>query len=220
MKGPSDSLFSVPRIDYYENVILSLIQIRDQNSSGRLSIRNVERFGLAHLYFQRSRLTHVAGDKRHAEEVLQELLTWSKGQVRFDTAVVVDHETLTWQQTDLFAHWLALLEMRGATYSITHAQVTGLARQLTQALPQKPITLPERIAHYEEHEIVTQEQQLQRFSESVSLLVERTLPAEQREQLLHLSTVAVQRAGRIVRRASHAAQELTTRLAKNLHEDA
>jgi hypothetical protein len=217
MNVSSNPTFSNSHLNYFENVILALLQINDNRASGRLSIRNIDRFGLAHLYFKQSRLVHVAGDKRYAEDVLQDLLTWSKGQVRFDTAVVIEYETLTWQQAGLFVRWLSVLEMHCVAHGVTHQQMATLTHQLARQLPQKPIALPERIANYEEYEFVAPEQQLQRFSEGVSQFVEHVLPAEQREQIAHLSEAAVMRAEQLALRARHVAHRVRTRLEKNLH---
>src|SRR5438552_12037364 len=100
-------VFSRP--GYLAEVTLALMSLRDSNASGRLSIRNVEQFGLAHLYFRHARLVHVTGDKRDGEVVLNDLLSWSKGCVRFDTAITVKYEDVTWQQAQVFARWLAFL---------------------------------------------------------------------------------------------------------------
>src|SRR5262245_344123 len=95
---------------YLAAVTLALLFIRDRRASGRLSLRNGEQFGIAHLYFNEARLIHVTGDKRDAEEILNDLLSWTKGSVRFDSGMLVRFESLTWQQAQIFGRWLAFLE--------------------------------------------------------------------------------------------------------------
>src|SRR5579863_929886 len=94
------------RPGYFAEVTLVLIDIRDRGTSGRLSIRNSEKFGLAHLYFREARLVHVAGDKHGGEAVLQDLLSWSKGNCRFDGRALIEYDDVTWQQAQLFEKWV------------------------------------------------------------------------------------------------------------------
>lgn len=185
----SSSLPRFARLNYFSEVTLALIEIRDCESSGRLSVRNGGRVGLAHLYFRDSRLVHVIGDKRDAEAVLHDLLSWSKGQVRFDPAVTVGHEDVTWQQVEVFTRWLSLLEMHGLAHGIPHSRLRGLAHQLTAHLPQKPIALPPAVAQYEEPKDPFLAQQ---FSEEVQHFLERTLPEEHREHIRRLSLSTMQ----------------------------
>src|SRR4051794_36312186 len=107
----SKSLPRVARLNYFSTVTLALLEIHESVHTGRLSIRNNERVGLVHLYFKERRLVHVAGYKRDAEAVLHDLLTWTKGKVRFDLEVTVDYEDVSWQQAEIFTRWVALLEM-------------------------------------------------------------------------------------------------------------
>ena len=137
---------------YLAEVTLALLQIRDTRTSGRLSIRNGERFGLAHLYFKEACLIHVTGDKMDGEIILNDLLTWSKGTIRFDPALMVSYESVTWQQAQIFARWLAFLEMRAIMQGIPRIRLDGFVRDLTGHLPGEPIAFPQQIANYEEHD--------------------------------------------------------------------
>ena len=182
------------RSSYLAEVTLALIHIWQTRASGRLSIRNGERFGLAHLYFSETRLIHVIGDKREAEAVLNDLLTWSKGSVRFDPAMTVNYESVNWQQAQTFTRWLAFLEMRGGMQDIPRAQLDGLTRSLTAHLPQQPFALPEMVEHYEKHNEEASIRQWQRLNEGVNRvnqLIERTegiikqpFGSEQRQQII------------------------------------
>ena len=204
----------VARPGYLAQVTLALIFIRDTSASGRLSIRNGDRFGLAHLYFRDARLIHVTGDKRDGESVLQDLITCSKGSVRFDAALMVNYETVTWQQAQVFARWLAFLEMRGIMQGIPRERLDGLVRSLTLHLPGEPIALPETIEHFEEHEEEARARNLQRFNQSVQQFVQRAIPEEQRHQLRQVT----QRLNQVVSQAGDATQELTRRFARTTQQ--
>jgi hypothetical protein len=197
---------------------MAFIYIRDTHTSGRLSIRNGERFGLAHLYFSEARLIHVTGDKRDGEIVLNDLLTWTKGTVRFDPSILVNYETVTWQQAELFTRWLSFLEMRAVVQGLPRTQVEGLAQSLTINLPGRPITLPQEVEHYEEYEGSTLARQWQRVSEGVQQFVERTLPEEQREQLRQVSQAAGQRMSEALQQAGDLTQTLARKAAKATQE--
>jgi uncharacterized protein DUF4388 len=141
-KIPSKSLPRFARLNYFSTVTIALIEIHEHLYTGRLSIRNNERIGLVHLYFKERRLVHVAGYKRDAEEVLHDLLTWTKGKVRFDPAVTVNYEDVSWQQAEIFTRWVALLEMHGLAHGIARNQLYALTHHLTVHLPKKPIGIP------------------------------------------------------------------------------
>jgi hypothetical protein len=145
----SKSLPRVARLNYFSTVTLALLEIHESVYTGRLSIRNNERVGLVHLYFKERRLVHVAGYKRDAEAVLHDLLTWTKGKVRFDLAVTVDYEDVSWQQAEIFTRWVALLEMHSLAYGISRNQLCTLTQHLAMYLPQKPIALPPPVEPHE-----------------------------------------------------------------------
>ncbi|QBD78378.1 DUF4388 domain-containing protein [Ktedonosporobacter rubrisoli] len=190
-------------VNYFAEVTLALIRIRDTRGSGRLSIRNNERVGLAHLYFKDARLIHVTGNKKDGEAVLQELLNWTRGFVRFDSESTVDYEDITWQQAEIFARWLALLEMHGAIHGVARTKLEGLGQQLMEKLPRKPISLPLMVENYEERDRSVQ------LNESLQQLVERALPSEQREQLSRLSQVTAQYVDELVQQAGRVTKEIT-----------
>jgi len=182
------------RPSYLAEVTLALIHLWHTRASGRLSIRNGERFGLAHLYFDEARLVHVAGDKREAEAVLNELLMWLKGSVRFDAVMTVNYESVNWQQAQIFTRWLAFLEVRGGMHDIPHALIDGLTQSLTAHLPKQPIALPNVVEHYEEYNEEALARQWQRLGEGVNRvshligrteeIIKRTFNAEQRQWII------------------------------------
>jgi hypothetical protein len=173
-------LSSASRQGYLAEVTLALLHIRDTHASGRLSIRNDERFGLAHLYFKQACLVHVTGDKRDGESVLNDLLTWSKGKVRFDPSLMVNYESITWQQAQIFGRWLAFLEMRGIMQGIPNTRLKGFVRSLIEHLPVEPIAFPQRITIPEEYEEDALARHWQRLGEDIHHLIARAVPQAQR----------------------------------------
>ncbi len=212
----------VSRPDYLAEITLVLLHIRDTRASGRLSIRNAERLGLAHLYFNQARLGHITGDKGDGESMLKDLLTWTKGSVRFDPAVVVNNETINWQQAQLFTRWLAqlftrwlsFLEIHGIMQGIPGARLNGLAQSLTAHLPREPIALPLEVEQPEEQEEVALSLQEQRLNAGVRSMIDRS-PTEEQLQQLHQ---VFQRLKGIVHHASEVTQELAKRAVKTTQE--
>jgi hypothetical protein len=213
------------RPGFLAEVTLLLLLIRDRRASGRLSLRNGEQFGIVHLYFNEARLIHVTGGKRDAEEMLNDLLSWTKGSVRFDRGMLVTFESLTWQQAQIFGRWLAFLEMRGIMQGIAQERLEGLARDLLLHLPGEPIALPEEVEYREEYEAEARARQWQRMNEGARQLIERTLSDEQREQLKQFAhgvqQVVIQTGEAtqdLARRASRAAQEGLQRTVESVVE--
>lgn len=214
MEHSPDLHLHVSRPGYLAEVTMDLLYIRDVRASGRLSIRNGERFGLVHLYFSQARLIHITGDKHNGEMILNDLLTWTKGSVRLDPAMVVDYESVTWQQAQIFARWLTFLEMRGIMQGIPRARLNGLAQSLTTNLPAEPITLPEEVERYEESEEIALSRQWQRLNEGVHHLIERSVTEEQRQQLRQVS----QRVNGVVHQAGDVTQDLAKRAVRVTRE--
>ena len=209
---------SSSRPGYLAEVTIALMRIRDTGASGRLSLRNGEGFGLAHLYFNHSRLVHVTGDKRDGAAVLQDLLTWSKGSIRFDAALMVDYEDLTWQQARVFTRWLSFLEMRAIMHGIHQQQLQGLTHSLTLSLPVQPVVLPQEVKDYEEYNDSAGKRQWQRLGEGVSQFMERTLPREQREQIQQATLSAAQHVHSLAQQTGQATQDLARRAVKAFQE--
>src|SRR6266699_5198248 len=203
----------VSRPDYLAEITLVLLHIRDTRASGRLSIRNAERLGLAHLYFNQARLGHITGDKGNGESMLKDLLTWTKGSVRFDPAVVVNNETINWQQAQLFTRWLAFLELRGIMQGIPRARLDGLVESLTELLPKEPIITSTELEKQEEHaEMLLPQWQF--LNDGVHHLIERSLTEEQHQRVRQV----FQRLNGIVHHASEVTQDLAKRAAKATQE--
>ena len=218
MERTSDGRMRSSRPGYLAEATLALLFIRDTRASGRLSLRNGEQFGIAHLYFNEARLVHVTGTRGDAEWILNDLLNWTKGSVRFDAGLLVRLESLTWQQAQIFGRWLAFLEMRGIMQGIAHTRLDGFARGLLAQLPAEPIALPEEVEYREEYEAEARARQWQRINEGARQLLDRTLPEEQREQLKQMALQAGDVAQDLARRASRAAQEGLQRTVESVVE--
>jgi len=211
MQHSPDSSSASSRPGYLAEVTLAMVRIRDTTASGRLSIRNGEQFGIAHLYFKQALLVHVAGDKRDGEIVLQDLLSWSKGNIRFDAAISVDYEDVTWQQAQIFARWLSFLEMRALLQGIPRSRLNGLMHSLTGSLPGQPLALPQEVKHYEEYSETAGIRQRQRIGGRVNQVVERAIS---KEQLQHVSHSAVRHMNTFVQQTG----QVTQRFVKVLQE--
>lgn len=211
MQHPPDSSSASSRPRYLAEVTLVMVHIRDTTASGRLSIRNGEQFGIAHLYFKQALLVHVTGDKRDGEIVLQDLLSWSKGNIRFDAASTVEYEDVTWQQAQIFARWLSFLEMRALLQGIPRSRLNGFVHSLTGSLPGQPLALPRAVKHYEEYSETAGVRQWQRISGGVNQVVERAIS---KEQLQHASHSAVRHMNTFMQQTS----QVTQRFVKGLQE--
>jgi hypothetical protein len=212
----TSSSFSRP--GYLAEVTIALMRIRNTSASGRLSLRNGEGFGLAHLYFNHSRLVHVTGDRRDGAAVLEDLLTWSKGSIRFDAAFMVDHEDLTWQQAQVFTRWLSFLEMRAMLQGIPQQYLQGLTHSLTLSLPAQPVALPQEVKDYEEYNDSASKRQRLRLGEGVGQFMERTLPGEQREQIQQVTLYAAQHVQALAQQTGQATRALAQRAMKAFQE--
>ncbi len=56
---------------------VDITAIRTQRQTLRLVLRNTERFGLIHLYFERGRLVQVQGHKDTPIKTFADLATWT-----------------------------------------------------------------------------------------------------------------------------------------------
>ena len=213
MEHTSELYPHMSRPGYLAEVTMALLHIRDTGASGRLSIRNAERFGLIHLYFNQARLIHVTGDKCDGEVMLNDLLTWTKGSVRFDSAVEVNYETITWQQAQLFTRWLKLLQLRGITHGIPRTRLDGFAYSMSAHLPGEPIALPKEVEQHDEYEEALIHQ-WQHLNEGVHQVIDRALTEERREQLRQIS----HRMNGLIYQASDVTQDVAKRAAKATQE--
>lgn len=74
---------------------------RARGLMSRVIVRNVERFGVVHLYFERGRLAHVEGHLGDPLRSLADLSGWVYGTVRRDSAVFSDQTVVLDPRLDL-----------------------------------------------------------------------------------------------------------------------
>src|SRR5215475_3133929 len=58
--------------------------VRTKSQTLRLVLRNTERFGLIHLYFERGHLVQVQGHRDSPLKSFADLATWTQGSIRQD----------------------------------------------------------------------------------------------------------------------------------------
>lgn len=61
-----------------------IAEIRSQNRTVRLVLRNTERFGVLHLYFEHGRLMQVQAHKENPSKSFADLATWNYATIRVD----------------------------------------------------------------------------------------------------------------------------------------
>lgn len=112
-------------------------QIKQARAFGRLSLRNSERFSIAHLYFRAGKLVHVVGNRGDCRAILSELQAWTRGVIRFERGVTTIEVTLNEEHEQLLSDTLMYLQSRGvvmvpATPLIveSHVVVSPEAKQL------------------------------------------------------------------------------------------
>src|SRR5215469_17797989 len=63
---------------------IDITTVRAKGQTLRLVLRNTERFGLIHLYFEHGHLVQVQGHKEGPLKSFADLATWSQGTIRQD----------------------------------------------------------------------------------------------------------------------------------------
>lgn len=97
------------------DLTLIILMIRRSRSIGRLTLRNSDRIGVAHLYFQGGKLVHVVGSCGDVEVTLQDLRGWTHAMVRFERGSSVTNTLLTKEQTQSFEELLEHYQTMGLT---------------------------------------------------------------------------------------------------------
>ena len=89
--------------------------VRRSRSNGRLTLRNSDRIGVAHLYFHAGRLVHIVGSSGDAKATLQDLLLWTHAAVRFERGTTPATTTITATQEQSFDDLLKHYQQMGLT---------------------------------------------------------------------------------------------------------
>lgn len=94
------------------DLVRIITTIRHSQSFGRLTLRNSDRIGVAHLYFQGGKLVHIVGSSGDAEATLQDLHRWTHAAIRFERGSTLIGTAITARQErdfeDLLIHFQAL----------------------------------------------------------------------------------------------------------------
>ncbi len=69
-------------------------QVRRMRTFGRLTLRNTERFSIAHFYFRAGKLAQVVGNRGDARLILHELREWRHAFIHFDRGITTDDEII------------------------------------------------------------------------------------------------------------------------------
>jgi len=98
-------------------------QIKHARAFGRLSLRNSERFSIAHFYFRAGKLVHVVGNRGDCRAILSELQAWRRGVIRFERGVTTVDVTLNEEHEQLLTDTLMYLQSRGVVMIPTTLQI-------------------------------------------------------------------------------------------------
>jgi hypothetical protein len=79
-----------------------LTTIRQSRAFGRLTLRNSDRVGIAHLYFHSGKLVHIVGSSGDASATLQDLQGWTHAAIRFERGSSVTGATIAEEQEQAF----------------------------------------------------------------------------------------------------------------------
>jgi len=90
---------------------------------GRLTLRNSDRLGVAHLYFHGGKLVHIVGSSGNAEATLRNMQSWTHATLRFERGATATGVTITGEQELAFDQLLLHLQEIGLTAKITTPRV-------------------------------------------------------------------------------------------------
>lgn len=87
--------------------------IRHSRAFGRLTLRNSDRVGVAHLYFHSGKLVHIVGSSGDARATLQDLQHWTHAALRFERGATAASITVTDREEQEFDALLLHLQNLG-----------------------------------------------------------------------------------------------------------
>jgi hypothetical protein len=97
--------------------------IRRSHAFGRLTLRNSNRPGVAHLYFHGGRLAHIVSSSGDAEATLQDMLGWTHAALRFERGATATGTTISDEQEQTFERLLLHFQEMGLTARVTMQRV-------------------------------------------------------------------------------------------------
>ncbi|HVB72688.1 MAG TPA: hypothetical protein VNE38_03955 [Ktedonobacteraceae bacterium] len=87
--------------------------IRRSKAFGRLTLRNEERLGVAHLYFHSGKLVRIISNRGDVDATLNDLLTWMRASARFERGMPPNGHAITEQQEQDFDAVIQALQRQG-----------------------------------------------------------------------------------------------------------
>ncbi|HEX6484320.1 MAG TPA: hypothetical protein VF043_36210 [Ktedonobacteraceae bacterium] len=89
-------------------------KIRGSHMFGRLTLRNMDQPGVAHLYFRAGKLVHILSSRGDANATLVELQRWRRATARLERGTfAVNGETISQEQEQAFDILLVQLQRQG-----------------------------------------------------------------------------------------------------------
>jgi hypothetical protein len=100
-----------------------IFTIRRSRAFGRLTLRNSDRIGVAHLYFHSGKLVHIVGSSGNAEATLRDLQRWTHAAVRFERGATATGIAITAEQEQNFEALLLHYQNKGLAAVATAPRV-------------------------------------------------------------------------------------------------
>jgi hypothetical protein len=118
-----------------------MFNIRRSRAFGRLTLRNSDRMGVAHLYFHSGKLAHIVGSSGNAEATLQDLQRWTHAVVRFERGPIANGITITADQEQSFEALLLLYQKKGVVAAPAAPRV--VEGDVVSKAPAEPLLTPQ-----------------------------------------------------------------------------
>jgi hypothetical protein len=115
--------------------------IRRSRAIGRLTLRNSDRIGIAHLYFQHGKLVHIVGSSGDASATLQDLLRWTHAAVRFERSNSVPVQTPGEEVEQVFEELILQFQQMGLTEKPAAPRV--VEGNVVSKTPGEPLLTPQ-----------------------------------------------------------------------------
>ncbi len=110
---PQASLFGPSWQGSLQDLANIVQQVRRMRTFGRLTLRNAERFSIAHLYFRAGKLALIVGNRGNAHLTLNELREWRHAYIHFDRGITTDDEIIGSEYEQFLDEVLVHLHQQG-----------------------------------------------------------------------------------------------------------
>lgn len=115
--------------------------IRRSRASGRLTLRNSDRIGIAHVYFHEGKLVHIVGSSGDASATLQDLQCWTHAAIRFERGSLMSGATFAREQEQAFDALIGHYQDMGLTEK--PAPVRVVEGQVISKTAAEPLLTPQ-----------------------------------------------------------------------------